>query len=389
MTQSTSTKNLAQITNERWQYIRDIWRNSTIGYSLLLILVGVLIGRFVLFPVDEGYNTNLYTEALSVITTILVLDRLNERRTKEEIKTRLLALAKSTNNAIAIAAIDELKARALLSNEESLLHGTDLSGANLQQADLKGLDLSGALLRGINLVESDLSRAVLESVQLGGANPSRSNLRQAELNRANLRGANLRNAILEQASLSSVDLNYASLSSVRAREADFSKAIMMWCELSNANLNQANLSEARLHNTNMTGASMNNANMSFADLSNADFTDAKLLGANLRGANLHNAEVNSVKWQSETGNLFTAVLPNGRKWSRDLDMECFTDQSHPEYERTLEQVNEIRLQNGIRLLPRTGKDRKPYYPLPGSTLDKTTMLQRVNARRAKLGLEPL
>src|SRR2546421_9444778 len=67
----------------------------------------------------------------------------------------------------------------------------DLSGANLERANLREADLQGAHLVRANLREADLS----------GANLMRTNLQETDLERANLREADLSGAHLEGAHL--------------------------------------------------------------------------------------------------------------------------------------------------------------------------------------------
>ena len=79
---------------------------------------------------------------------------------------------------------------------EADLHGADLSGANLSKADLYGsdlrkADLSGADLLGANLNGAYLYGADLRGANLNGANLSGANLRGANFNGANFNGANL------------------------------------------------------------------------------------------------------------------------------------------------------------------------------------------------------
>ena len=69
--------------------------------------------------------------------------------------------------------------------------GSDLSEADLHEANLRWANLSGADLRGANLHEANLRWA-----NLSGANLSGADLREADLRWANLRGADLSEADL-------------------------------------------------------------------------------------------------------------------------------------------------------------------------------------------------
>ena len=81
----------------------------------------------------------------------------------------------------------------------------DLSGANLERANLREADLQGAHLVRINLREADLS----------GANLMRTNLQETDLSGAHLEGAHLEGAHLEGASLDGADLSGADLTEAK------------------------------------------------------------------------------------------------------------------------------------------------------------------------------
>jgi hypothetical protein len=99
MTQATSGYN-DRIQNIRKLHIKeqDFYR---IGGGLTVIIVLVIIGSWVFgqnqFKLAEtmlGYITNVATEALSVVATIIVVDQLSRRRAQEERKVILFEQAK-------------------------------------------------------------------------------------------------------------------------------------------------------------------------------------------------------------------------------------------------------------------------------------------------------
>jgi len=100
--------------------------------------------------------------------------------------------------------------------EENYKAVIDLSGANLQRADLVGCDLSGAKLR-----QADLRKADLSGVDLTIADLSNANLNGADLRNANIASAHLSNANLIEAYLSGTDLSFATLEG-----CDFSNAVV-------------------------------------------------------------------------------------------------------------------------------------------------------------------
>lgn len=220
MIQTQATDSFADTAKRRWTHIRSAISSGEIGYGLLLILIGALLGRFLLFPQDAGYNTNLYTEALSVILTILVLDRLADRRSEKELKESLLARAKSRNNAVASGAIDEIRARGWLTGEDGLLKGAVLHDANLEKVNLRAANLAGADLWEANLAEANLMYANLADAEMEQAN-----LTHASVEEANLSGGNFEKANLAGASLGGANLVGAYLLDANLDDALFWGAI--------------------------------------------------------------------------------------------------------------------------------------------------------------------
>lgn len=147
--------------------------------------------------------------------------------------------------------IDEAELNKILSNhklwlmDESNGIRANLSGVDLEYANLSGADLRGADLGGANLWYADLRGADLKSTDLGCADLGCADLVYADLGGANLSGANLGGADLGGADLKSTDLR------------------------------GANLRGANLGHTNLWGADFSGANLSGADLWNADLSCVK------------------------------------------------------------------------------------------------------------------
>jgi uncharacterized protein YjbI with pentapeptide repeats len=179
--------------------------------------------------------------------------------------------------------------------------GCDLSGINLEKADLVGANLEGAKLiqtnlRAANLEDANLVRAYMIVANLQNANLSGAELVAASLGDANLEGANLGNASLGSANLRSASLNGANL-----WRANLWSANLVGVNLKDANLIRANLSGANLGNANLGGANLERASLKNANLGNANLKNANLKDANLEGANLKGAE------------LEHAIMPDGTK----------------------------------------------------------------------------
>ncbi len=91
------------------------------------------------------------------------------------------------------------------------LSGADFRNANLKERDFSGRNLSGADLRGADLTDAFLHRVDLSGANLEGARLFRANLLQADLSDANLQGTNLISADLSGANLQRANLSGAKM----------------------------------------------------------------------------------------------------------------------------------------------------------------------------------
>src|SRR5688572_24630660 len=159
----------------RWiDRLEDLFSIERLGLLLGVIGIGILvIGN--LSP-DEGLNlrrlwedlySNVGTDLLSIALTVLIIDKLVERRDTRQHKARLIREMGSRDNGTVQRAVDELRAQGWLT-DGSLLH-----------ADLKYANLSDVNLADANLEEAYLSFAVLHRADLRNAKLSRAILRQA------------------------------------------------------------------------------------------------------------------------------------------------------------------------------------------------------------------
>lgn len=97
-------------------------------YNLLLYLtvlvIGIIVGA-IIFSTREGYDINVWTEALGVAAgagvTVFMLDRMNTRRERLSLQRRLIREAGSRSNDIAISAVEWLRAEGWLKGTDGLL----------------------------------------------------------------------------------------------------------------------------------------------------------------------------------------------------------------------------------------------------------------------------
>lgn len=130
---------------------------------------------------------------------------------------------------------------------------SDLSGANLRDAnltrthlsyiDFNGAELTFANLNGADLTGARLVRAKLIGTDLGGATLIQANLNGADLGEADLGGTDFGQAQLIRANLTGADLNMADFCGANLSEANFTAASarFRWTNLSGTDLSKAEL----------------------------------------------------------------------------------------------------------------------------------------------------
>jgi uncharacterized protein YjbI with pentapeptide repeats len=104
------------------------------------------------------------------------------------------------------------------------------------------------------------------------------------------------------------------------------------CNLSGVNLQKANLRFSDLRGVNLVGADLTGAklrglNLQGANLQNVNFKNTQLTMLNLRGADLQGADLSQAQFMGKI------QLPDGKPWTKKVDMQRFTDPNHPEFYR--------------------------------------------------------
>ena len=247
-------------------------------------------------------------------------------------------------------------AGSIIANNYFVGPNADLSGANLDGADLTNANLSGANLDGADLTNTDLTMVasggitgtptlpagfMLTNGYLVGPNVNLSDedLNGADLTGADLSGANLSGAILTNADLNNANLTGANLIGVVSGgifntpwalpanvalvsgyligpNVNLTDANLNNTNLTSVTLTDANLSDAQLFNTNLSGVDLSGADLSGADLGLADLTNAVLTNATLTAASfgyhpmsdIYEATLTGITSGGITG---TPALPTG------------------------------------------------------------------------------
>lgn len=307
MTQNTSTFDAV---NQRIQSARSDYEGMyTILAGLGLVAFGIWLGS--LFFTD-GYNTNVYTELLSVVATIVVVDQLNRRRDRSELKSRLFNELRSPATGQGTAALAWLRREGWLSNDS--LINANLHRVNWERAYVGGLNLEGANLNAGRLT--------------GISNQLTNEQGKREYEAVNLKGSSLRHTHMEKSVLIGADFSKANMFKVHLQDA-----VLVDCNLQIANLHSAHLQNANLSGSNFTGVDLR-----WADLQGANLAKAQLRGAVIKFADLNNCH------------LENTILPDGEDWTNKTDMGKYTDENHPEFAATLAKINTIRAEMNLYAL---------------------------------------
>lgn len=163
--------------------------NSPEYVGFLLLVLGLYIGiRGFIFLYPKGFSNyqatndfyaNLSSELVSIAVTVLIIDRLSERREIKLMKSRLIREMKSNDNSTALKAVGELRGLGWLSDgslknnemwsanlEAAILHKSDLSFVDFGRANLRSSDLREAKLKDTVLTEVDFTNARIRPSQL-------------------------------------------------------------------------------------------------------------------------------------------------------------------------------------------------------------------------------
>lgn len=276
---------VSMLQRTRWQEIMSIWKDN----RWLFTVAGWLLGILTLPLLEQlSFNvpnllTSLVPEAIGIVFTVLILDRLAENRAREQLQTRLIQEARSQSNETAKAAVDWMNAEGWLKRDGqvTLLRGANLTNAKLGDADLRQADLQ----------HTDFWRASLQHAHLRYAN-----LQYANLNDATLRDAHLRYANLHHATMNNASLQHA------------------YCEYTN--FHHASLTKA-----NMKAATLYRANLRDAKLDEAQFDEKTILP-------------DAERIQNESGELLkdeTGDYLYDKHWTPQTDMRRYTDPEHPDF----------------------------------------------------------
>ncbi|KAA0909842.1 pentapeptide repeat-containing protein [Aquicoccus porphyridii] len=178
----------------------------------------------------------------------------------------------------------------------------DLSGANLQRADMaaKQPDGSDAVFAGAQLTEARMEGVVLVGARMVGATLGGTRMEGINFVGTRMEGATLGEARMEGAALGGARMEGAALGGARMEGADLWGVRMEGGVLFEARMEGGLLFEARMEGAGLSKARMEGAGLFGARMEGADFSEARmdshtgLHDAKLQGAALRNVDYSSV-----------------------------------------------------------------------------------------------
>jgi len=184
----------------------DKWLSSrTLAVGLLIIAIGLVVGSKVnRNSIVQDYIPNIVTEIISIAVTVLIIDSLNERRSRKELKDRLKRQIWSKDQGLALNAINELRANGWLTDGS-------LEDINLPYAVLDRAELKEAVLNGANFHRASLRKAYVGHAHLRNCDFSQADLTLSIFNHSDLTGSDFTNAILDDASFEDAILMGATI----------------------------------------------------------------------------------------------------------------------------------------------------------------------------------
>ena len=194
---------------------------------------------------------------------------------------------------------------AALAEAERTNSRVDLRRAQLVDVDLSGLDLQSANLEGaylnrVNLNDTNLYNADLRGATITHSRGKDTNLMWAKMNDANVSFTTFNRANLGYADLTSADLYNVNFVRTHHRNTEMRDVHGMDVRFEGADLHKANLTDSNLLYTTwdrstVTDVDFTGGRVSFASSRNANFSLSKmpvnLVGANFRRANLYGADL--------------------------------------------------------------------------------------------------
>lgn len=178
-----------------------------------LIILGIAVLMIGFYPkplprIIEDLYANFSTELISIGVTVLIIDRIRERRANEREKKMLISQMSSHFNILACDAARILRDRGWHRG----LGGISLWKANLENAELWEFFLTGANLTYANLRNANLCGAIVDGVRL------------TQGNEGSLEGAHLHRTSLKQARITSEKANHLIFKDAQFVGADLSGA---------------------------------------------------------------------------------------------------------------------------------------------------------------------
>ena len=158
------------------------------------------------------------------------------------------------------------------------LMGTDLSHAQIGDANLSGAMLNDANLTNTNIFSANLSGVFLHRTVMKDAE-----LTNIDFTDARAWGVDLTNAKVSQHDKALFDLNYAKLYDAQLYQVDLSGKFIQHANLNRVQISISDLSDTHFLDSELPGARIFKSDMASAEILRTDMSDAQLRQVNLSG----------------------------------------------------------------------------------------------------------
>ncbi|MEO1286856.1 MAG: pentapeptide repeat-containing protein [Chloroflexota bacterium] len=338
---------MAEIRNQQAKIIRQDYADFyRISGGLTLVVLGIWIGSLLF---NDGYGTNVYTEALGVLATILVLDQFNRWRETQALKKRLLMEVRSPAHDTAVTALEWLRREGWL--DPDTFKGETLERISWNGAYLGGLSFENARLREARLLGVTSYSAIHGDKKIDPINFQHTHIRHCKLENSTFTRSNFSHSDIFNCTFVGCILSLSHINKTSVFKSNFSNIMAMGGNFSHSEFHQCqfdamtgitiNFSHCRLLATSFKHAELVSSDLSYSDCSGSLFSTTNLSGSNLTASILRGCDLESTKLDNVVYSE-NSVLPDGTRWTPDTDLAKFTDRNHPNFASTREAINTIR-----------------------------------------------
>lgn len=182
----------------RWNEIKAIWRKNRLlaafSFGSLMFSAGFIIATASYASQPKWLTTfseNFWTEAVGILITVIVIDRIYAANSLHERKILLFNQLKSRANSVAVDALEQIQRQGWLDEAQAYYFDDKKDKVVLRRLELQGASLNGIRLENVELRTSNLYKTGMRNASFIGCDFAFSNVENAFLGKTDLRGCDL------------------------------------------------------------------------------------------------------------------------------------------------------------------------------------------------------